>query len=122
MVQEFLSYSSYFMGLPWLSIICIASPLIAALVILFIPGENTGAIKTWANVASFAIFLGTLFLWRFSGFDTASAAYQLGENFAWIDVAGFQVFYRLGVDGISMPLVVLTGLLTWISIYYSTKV
>ena len=103
-----------------LSIVCVVAPLVAALVTLFIPGENERAIKTWANVASFAIFLGTLFLWLGAGFDGANGAFQLGDEFLWIEP--LNVFYRVAVDGLSLPLVVLTGLLTWVSIFYSTRV
>ncbi|MDQ4076205.1 MAG: NADH-quinone oxidoreductase subunit M [Chloroflexota bacterium] len=106
--------------IPWLSIICVIAPLIAAFGTLFIPEENENAIKTWANASSFVIFLGTLFLWLGTGFDGGNQAYQLGEEYLWIPV--LDVFYRVAVDGLSMPLVVLTGLLTWISIFYSTRV
>lgn len=118
MEQAFLFSSIPFL----LSGVCVIAPLVAAIVTLLIPGDNPRAIKIWANVASFAIFLGTLFIWLFSGFDATNPAYQLGEAWEWINVAGFEVVYRLGVDGLSMPLVVLTGLLTWISIFYSSYV
>ncbi len=117
MTQEFL-----LSAFPILSIVCVIAPLVAAAVTLVIPGENARAIKMWANVSSFIIFLGTLYLWLFSGYDSTNPAYQLGESWEWINVAGFEVVYRLAVDGLSMPLVVLTGLLTWISIFYSSYV
>ncbi|MGH2541548.1 MAG: NADH-quinone oxidoreductase subunit M, partial [Ardenticatenaceae bacterium] len=106
--------------IPWLSIVCVIAPLVAAMGTLFFPQENEGAIKSWANVTSFVIFLGTLFLWFGTGFDAGNQAYQLAEEYRWIEP--LNVFYRLGVDGLSIPLVVLTGLLTWVSIYYSTRV
>jgi NADH-quinone oxidoreductase subunit M len=105
-----------------LSIVCVIAPLIAATVTLLIPGENTRAIKIWAIVSSAVIFAGTLFIWLGSGYNPQSSAYQLGESWEWINVAGFEVVYRLGIDGLSLPLVVLTGLLTLISIFYSTYV
>ncbi len=109
-----------FATLPWLSIVCIIAPLIAAFGTLFIPSENEGAIKTWANVSSFVIFLGTIFLWVGTGFNPSNPNYQLAEEVNWIPI--LDIVYRLGVDGLSMPLVVLTGLLSWISIFYSTRV
>ncbi len=109
-----------FAAIPWLSIVCVIAPLVAAVVTLLLPNNNPGLIKTWANAASFVIFLGTLFLWLGTGFDPMNPAYQLGENYPWIP--SLNVFYRLGVDGLSMALVVLTGLLTWVSIFYSTFV
>lgn len=105
---------------PILSIVCVVAPLVSALGVLFIPSGNEGAIKNWAIGTSFLIFLGTLYLWLFAGFDGASHAYQLGEELAWIPT--LDVSYRVAVDGLSLPLVVLTGLLTFISIFYSARV
>jgi NADH-quinone oxidoreductase subunit M len=109
-----------FAPLPWLSIVCVIAPLVAAFGTLLFPSENEHAIKWWAVVTSFVIFLGTLFLWLGPYFDGGNPAYQLGEEVAWIPV--LDVYYRVAVDGLSMPLVVLTGLLTFVSIYYSTRV
>lgn len=105
---------------PWLSIVCIIAPLVAAFGTLLFPKENTTAIKAWANGTSFLIFVGTLFIWLGAGYDTSNPAYQLGELYEWIPV--LNVKYRVAVDGLSLPLVVLTGLLTFISIFYSSKV
>ncbi|MBA3532735.1 MAG: NADH-quinone oxidoreductase subunit M [Ardenticatenales bacterium] len=107
-------------GIPWLSIVCVIAPLVSAIVTLFIPSGNDNAVKMWANVASFAIFLGTIFIWLFAGYDPNNPAYQLGEVAEWIPV--LNVDYRVAIDGLSLPLVVLTGFLTWISIFYSTRV
>ena len=107
-------------SVPWLSIVCIIAPLVAAFVTLLFPKQNENAIKMWANGTSFLIFLGTLFLWLGAGYDSSNPAYQLGEIYQWIPV--LNVKYRVAVDGLSLPLVVLTGLLTFISIFYSSKV
>jgi len=105
---------------PWLSIVCIIAPLVAAFGTLLFPKENTTAIKAWANGTSFLIFVGTLFIWLGAGYDSNNPAYQLGELYEWIPV--LNVKYRVAIDGLSLPLVVLTGLLTFISIFYSSKV
>jgi NADH-quinone oxidoreductase subunit M len=53
-------------------------------------------------------FLVSIPLW--TGFDTATAAMQFGEKSSWIPA--FKIFYHLGVDGISMPLILLTTFTT----------
>ncbi|GAP63952.1 NADH-quinone oxidoreductase subunit M [Ardenticatena maritima] len=105
-------------GLPILSIITFA-PLVAALVVLFLNNER--AIKTWSVLSSFVIFLLTLWLW----FAVDPKALGPGE-FAFLEeyqwIPAINVFYRMGVDGLSVPLITLTGLLTFLSIFYSTYV
>jgi NADH-quinone oxidoreductase subunit M len=53
-------------------------------------------------------FLTSLLL--YSGFDSSTADMQFEENAAWIPV--FKIFYHLGIDGISMPLIILTTFTT----------
>lgn len=110
-------------GIGYLTYVCVLGPLVAALITLIIPSNNEGAIKNWANLSSFAIFMGTLFIWLGTGFEPSSSfGYHLLERNTWIELAGLSVRYHVGVDALSMPLVVLTGLLTFISIAYSTRV
>jgi NADH-quinone oxidoreductase subunit M len=70
--------------------------------------EHADAVRWTALVASVAGLLATLPL--ISGFDHATAAMQFQEKAAWIE--RFNVFYRLGVDGLSVWLVVLTAFIT----------
>ena len=53
-------------------------------------------------------FLTSLLL--YSGFDSGTADMQFEEKAAWIPV--FKIFYHLGIDGISMPLIILTTFTT----------
>ena len=53
-------------------------------------------------------FLTSLLL--YSGFDSSTADMQFEEKAAWIPV--FKIFYHLGIDGISMPLIILTTFTT----------
>ena len=53
-------------------------------------------------------FLVSLLL--YSGFDSSTAAMQFQENASWVET--FKVNYHLGVDGISMPLIILTTFTT----------
>jgi NAD(P)H-quinone oxidoreductase subunit 4 len=51
-------------------------------------------------------------------FDISIAGMQLQEYLPWNETIGFS--YNLGVDGLSMPMLILNSLLTWIAIYSSS--
>ncbi|MBO3457705.1 NADH-quinone oxidoreductase subunit M [Aetokthonos hydrillicola Thurmond2011] len=52
-------------------------------------------------------------------FNPSEVSQQFAESFAWIDALGLN--YHLGIDGLSLPLLILNGLLTCIAIYSSDK-
>lgn len=86
-------------------------PLAGAMVIwLFVRGDN--AVRWAALVVSVLSFLVTLPLAL--SFDTSTAHMQFEEFHPWI--TAFNINYQLGVDGISMPFILLTSLLTIICI------
>ena len=60
-----------------------------------------------ALIASVAVLVLTLLLW--ASFDVNNPAVQWAEHYTWIPA--FNVEYFLGVDGLNMPLLALTGLL-----------
>lgn len=103
--------------IPILSVITFA-PLVAGLVVLLIPSDKEQLIKRWSILASFLIFLLTLWLWF--AYQPAADGFAFVEEYPWIPA--INVFYRVGVDGISVPLITLTGLLTFLSIFYSAYV
>ena len=89
----------------------VALPLAAALLLLLIPnrdGGNDRVIRWLALVLSVAVFGVTLAIW--AGFDATSPEYQFVERRTWIPAFGID--YYIGVDGISLLLVVLTAFLT----------
>ncbi len=102
-------------------------PLLGALAVLLVPNrDESGAplIRQLGLVVSLVVFALTLLLW--SRFDGMSSGFQFVETAAWIPAFG--ITYHLGVDGISLLLVVLTGFLTpiallssWESIEKKTK-
>ena len=76
-------------------------------------GNNRSEMAKWAAVAiSVVVFALSLTLW--TGFDTSTAAMQFVENTPWI--TQININYHLGVDGISMPLIILTTFSTIIVI------
>lgn len=93
-------------------------PLLGAVIILFIPKKRTGFIQLLATAVSLATFL--LSGWLYFVFDRNTAGIQFIEKFPWIP--GLNIEYFLGVDGLSLPLVILTGLLSFLSVVYSYSI
>ncbi|HUI61774.1 MAG TPA: NADH-quinone oxidoreductase subunit M [Steroidobacteraceae bacterium] len=83
-------------------------PIAAGVLVLLLGDRNIAAGRWIALAASIATLL--LCLPVLSHFDSSSAALQIPEKLAWIP--RFNAYYALGVDGISLPLVVLTAFVT----------
>jgi NADH-quinone oxidoreductase subunit M len=88
-------------------------PLVGALLVLLAGGrgdrpEREGTVRAVALAVSLVAFAATLLLWW--RFNPREAGFQFVENRAWLPQFG--ISYHLGVDGISLFLVVLTGFLT----------
>ena len=98
-------------GTPILTIL-LAVPLIGAILLAFIPGQNVQAIRRVALLTALIAFVVSLV--AVLGFRVHESGFQLTEKVSWIPFLGIN--YELGVDGISLILVVLTTLLSWISI------
>jgi NADH-quinone oxidoreductase subunit M len=96
------------MEFPILSSI-IALPAVGAVLLLLVRDErNETLIRNIALIVSLLVFAETLLLWW--EFDPVSADFQFVERYPWIPAFG--VAYAVGVDGISLLLIVLTGFLT----------
>ncbi len=89
-------------------------PLLGALVILFMNSEAKNAIRWVALVTSLVTF--GISLWALTLFNASNPDLQLEAKYAWIHVAGWNIYYYLAVDGLSILLVLLTAFLTPISI------
>ena len=76
-------------------------PILAGIAILLVGDRHARKAGLAASIVTFVASL-----WLYFGFDTTTAAMQFPEHAAWLP--GFDINYTLGVDGISMPLVVLT--------------
>jgi len=99
--------------LPILSLVVFA-PMLGVLAIGFVPGSSHRAIRWIALVAAIASFAFSLVL---LGYDPAGSEFQFREDLPWIDAFGMR--YTLGVDGLSIVLVLLTTILSVVSILYS---
>ena len=89
-------------------------PLLGVIVLLFIPREQKDALRWTALMTSLVTFAISLLV--LSVFNPADPNLQLVAQYNWITVAGWNIQYFMGVDGLSILLVLLTGLLTPISI------
>ncbi|MDP6398438.1 MAG: NADH-quinone oxidoreductase subunit M [Arenicellales bacterium] len=86
-------------------------PVVGGILVLAAGNDRRADTARWAALGfSVATFLLSIPLW--SRFDRASADMQFVERLPWIE--RFQIEYSLGVDGISVPLVLLTTLLTMV--------
>jgi NADH-quinone oxidoreductase subunit M len=97
---------------PWLSIL-VALPILGSIITLFLP---KGLIQKFAVVWSLIPLVLAGYLW-FTQFNPATAQMQFEELAIWIP--SINVRYHVGVDGLSMPLVFLTTLLTTLGVFYS---
>jgi NADH-quinone oxidoreductase subunit M len=95
-------------------------PSVAALLILLLPKSSEEYAKWIALSASVAILALSVIV--FFGFDLHASGYQYVERHKWVDIGQFNLQYHLGVDGLSMPLVVLTTVLTLASVLVSFSV
>ena len=93
---------------PLLSLI-IWLPILGGIGVLVLGDANQGhAAKRAALAVSVVTFVASLWLYR--GFDLTTAVMQFEDNVSWVDA--FDIRYHVGVDGISLPLILLTTFMT----------
>jgi NADH-quinone oxidoreductase subunit M len=102
----------------WLLTTTVFLPLLGGLVLLLIPKGGEESMRWVALVTALLTFLVSVYL--LVPFEVGRAGMQLETVVPWIPAAGIN--YHLGVDGLSLPLLILTTLLTLLSIVYSWRV
>jgi NADH-quinone oxidoreductase subunit M len=95
--------------------IVLFTPLAGFVILLLIPGSQKNVIKVWANLVGFAGFLISLPL--VSRFDKSVTGFQFQERADWIPAIGAK--YLIGIDGISLLLIMLTTLVGFLAILSS---
>ena len=101
---------------PLLSVL-IFLPALWAVVVALLPRERNDLIRAVALLGTLSVF--GLSLWLWFAFRSGVSGFQFEEQTPW--VAGMGIGYHVGVDGISLPLVVLTTLLTTLAVLSSWK-
>jgi NADH-quinone oxidoreductase subunit M len=94
------------------------SPVASALLVLLIPRGQVKAIRWAAFLLSLIPFGLSIYLW--TAYVPEQAGFQFVEQAAWYEAINSS--YHLGVDGISVPMVLLTTLLTPLSILISWSI
>jgi len=106
------------LGFNYLSAI-IFLPVVGAILIAFAPGLSERAIKRIAAIFTFASLVLSIFV--FASFDRSLAGViQFEEKLSWIPA--INAHYHLGVDGLSLPLVILMTLLGFLVVLVSWKI
>jgi NADH-quinone oxidoreductase subunit M len=105
------------MDFPVLSII-VFTPITAAVIMLMVPGERQREIRAIALAgASLSLALS---VWAYLSYNSDQGGYQFVTQIPWIPSLG--ISYHVGVDGISMPLVLLTGVVMFTGVLISWRV
>ena len=102
------------MSLPILTTL-ILLPLLGGIAVLFTSKQNPTQARQLALLVSLTTFAVSILMWV--NFDATSADYQMVERYSWMP--DFGISYHVGVDGISLLLVVLTTFLTPIALLCS---
>jgi NAD(P)H-quinone oxidoreductase subunit 4 len=97
---------------PWLTTI-ILFPIAASLLIPFIPDKDGKTVRWYALIIGLIDFVFIIYAF-YSGYDLNEAGLQLAESYAWVPQLDLK--WSVGVDGLSMPLVILTGFITTLAI------
>jgi NADH-quinone oxidoreductase subunit M len=93
-------------------------PVLAALVILFIPGDQVKTIRWTALISSLVPF--GLSIWLWTQFQAGAAGFQFQEQYTWYDA--IHSTFHIGIDGLSLTMVLLTTLLTPLALLASFSI
>jgi NADH-quinone oxidoreductase subunit M len=102
------------MQFPILSFL-VFTPIAAAVVIFMLPGERKNLIR-WVALAA-ATFAFVLSILAYFAYDKTIGGYQFIEKFTWVPRLG--ISYHVGVDGMNLPLVLLTGIVMFTGVLIS---
>ena len=93
---------------PWLTTI-ILLPIVAALFIPIIPDKDGKTVR-WYSLAVGLVDFALIVYAFYSGFDLSEPGLQLVESYTWLPQIDLK--WSVGADGLSMPLIILTGFIT----------
>ncbi|MGD9856525.1 MAG: NuoM family protein [Planctomycetaceae bacterium] len=93
-------------------------PTLGAVLLCFFDKKAVEGMRVFSLVVTALTFVLTLVMW--TQFDPSVAGMQMQTSLVWI--AGWNINYQLGVDGISLPLVLLTGLVSLLAMIASWNI
>jgi len=94
-------------------------PLVGTLIILCVPAERKNFIRMVAMITSLAVF--GVAIWMLTLFQPELPGMQFSLDIPWFRISNFTIHFILGVDGISILLVLLTTFLTPLAILSTWK-
>ena len=104
--------------IPWLTAIILV-PLVASLLIPIIPDKEGKTVRWYALGVGILDFALTVYaFWK--NYEFGNPDFQLTETYSWVPQIGLN--WSVGVDGLSMPLIVLSALVTTLALLASWKV
>lgn len=96
-------------------------PLAGALLVALLPGKNKQLVRWTALLVSLVPFILTLVLWtEFGGAEANADGYKFVVNVSWYEAINSS--FHIGIDGLSLTMVLLTTLLTPLAILASFSI
>ena len=102
------------MQIPVLSIV-VFTPIVFGVLLLLFPPDRHRAIRITALAGAIIALVASI--WAYFSYDQAMGGYQFIEQYEWIPRLG--ISYVVGVDGMSVPLVLLTGVVMFTGVIIS---
>lgn len=102
------------MDFPFLSVITL-TPAVVAMILLMLPADRKTEIRMLALAGAAVSFLLSIFV--YFSYDIALGGYQFVEKYTWLEALG--ISYHVGVDGVSLPMVLLTGIVIFTGVLIS---
>ena len=106
------------MQIPYILSIIVFLPIVAGAVMLFIPPKNRDLIHRFALAVGLICLLLSLVV--YFSFNINGPRYQFVEQYSWLPALG--ISYHVGVDGITAPLVLLTGVVIFTGVIISQRI
>ncbi|OQY35755.1 MAG: hypothetical protein B6243_04670 [Anaerolineaceae bacterium 4572_5.2] len=106
------------MNIPFILSLIVFLPLLGSIVVMFMPGTKEKEIKNFSIIISLFPFILSILLW--TGYDYTQGQYQFVQDYSWIP--SLNVRFHMAADGLSIPLIFLTTLLSVLSFWYSSRV
>lgn len=96
----------------------IFTPFVGAILVLLIPSQKSKLIKAFSALVSFITLVASLLM--FLKYDRLQGGMQFTENHVWVQKFGIN--FDLGVDGLSLPLILLTSIIFFCAVLVSWNI